>query len=140
MKAFITKFADRKVIDKSMLYKNNNNYFLITPKLKPFTKLKPEAIGLYLGKDVKEQFIPSPNLLNILKDHTKEKIILDEKTAWLFICGRIIFEESVLKTTGMNKRKLVLNQEGEVLGVAKQIKDFYKNVFDLGDFLRRERS
>ena len=48
--------------------------------------------GLYLGKVGKKGgFFPSFNLLNMLVDAVANKIVVDQKAAWLFICGRDIF-------------------------------------------------
>ncbi len=79
-------------------------------------------------------------------------IIVDKKTAWLFICGRDVFKQGILKLMG-TKRKgdytLVLNEHKECLGFGKILHDIHKereankvvvkNILDIGDFLRRER-
>jgi len=94
-------------------------------------------------------FFPSFNLLNLLVGVAANKIVVDRKAAWLFICGRDIFSEGIVKVMG-SKRKgdvtLVLNEFGECLGFGT-VMDILngsagnvavKNVLDVGDFLRRE--
>ncbi len=78
------------------------------------------------------------------------KIIVDSKTAWLFICGRDIFKQGILKVMG-SKRKgdytLILNQHDECLGFGRILRNLdeerggtaVKNISDVGDFLRREK-
>lgn len=77
--------------------------------------------------------------------------MVDEKTAWLFICGRDIFKRGITNISG-SKRKgdytLILNQHEECLGFGKILhnigddrnsKVVVKNISDIGDFLRREK-
>ena len=83
--------------------------------------------GLYLGKVGKKGvFFPSFNLLNMLVDVAANKVVVDRKAAWLFICGRDIFREGIVKVMG-SKRKgdatLVLNEFGECLGFGKIMED-----------------
>ena len=77
-------------------------------------------------------------------------MVVDAKTAWLFICGRDIFKRGIVKVEGSNKKDaytLVLNQHGECLGFGKILYDLdgekgrvaVKNISDIGDFLRREK-
>jgi ribosome biogenesis protein Nip4 len=77
-------------------------------------------------------------------------VVVDEKAAWLFICGRDIFAEGI-KTVQGSRRKgeftLILNSFGECLGFGRILRDLSSkdshvaigNVSDVGDFLRRER-
>jgi ribosome biogenesis protein Nip4 len=100
----------------------------------------------------KGKFFPSFNLLSMLAETKSNQIIVDEKAAWLFICGRDIFSEGI-KTVQGSRRKgdftLVLNVFGECLGFGRILYDLsskdnknntvVQNVSDIGDFLRRER-
>lgn len=98
----------------------------------------PVSAGLFLGEIVKNAFIPSPNLLEIINLHSSNKIVLNEKSAWLFICGRDIFIEGIVQTC-FSKNVLVLNEKREVLGVAKKEGKTYTNIYDIGSLLRREQ-
>jgi ribosome biogenesis protein Nip4 len=85
----------------------------------------------------------------MLVDVAANKVVVDGKTAWHFICGRDIFREGLIKVIG-SKRKgdatLVLNKFGECLGFGRIMSDLagsdgkvaVRNVLDVGDFLRRE--
>ena len=105
--------------------------------------------GLYIGKVKNGIFFPSFNLLNMLVNAAANKIVVDQKAAWLFICGRDIFFTGILKVMGSKHKgdsTLVLNEFGECLGFGKILDDLtktenkvvIKNVLDVGDFLRRE--
>ena len=100
--------------------------------------------GLYLGQD-KRWFIPSSLLLQKLaKEEATKKAYVDRDAAWLFVVGKDIFEQNVQRFEGDVKPGrycLVMFGEGclgygrfETSGELRVI----KNMFDLGDFLRRE--
>ncbi len=75
-----------------------------------------------LGKVKNGVFFPSFNLLDMLLPVAANKVVVDRKAAWLFICGRDIFGSGVVKVMG-SKRKgdatLVLNEFGECLGFGR---------------------
>ena len=100
--------------------------------------------GNFLGK-TKRIFIPSLNLLEKFASKKTNKVYLDKKAAWLFVCGRDIFKQSIQQVEGVfkeNKHFLVMHEE-RCIGYAKVGKFrgdlILKNMFDIGDFLRRER-
>jgi predicted RNA-binding protein (TIGR00451 family) len=106
--------------------------------------------GTYLGKVKNGKFFPSFSLLRMIAERKANKIIVNDKTAWLFICGRDIFRQGILKADGSNRKgdyALVLNQHRECLGFGKIVVSLeeekkgvaVKNISDIGDFLRRER-
>jgi len=106
--------------------------------------------GTYLGKVKNGKFFPSFNLLTMLAKGEANKIVVEKKAAWLFICGRDIFRKGILAVRGSRKKgdhTLVLNEFGECLGFGKIIGSLdeaaktevaVKNISDVGDFLRRE--
>jgi ribosome biogenesis protein Nip4 len=89
--------------------------------------------------------------LSMIADHKANKLVVDTKTAWLFICGRDIFKKGILRGGNLKKGDytLILNQQDECLGFGKIIHNIHdeldkkevavKNVLDIGDFLRREK-
>lgn len=100
--------------------------------------------GLYLGQD-KRWFVPSSLLLRKLgQEEATRKAVVDRDAAWLFVVGKDIFEENVKEVKGDIKLGgycLVMFNGGcigygryETSGSRRVI----KNMFDLGDFLRRE--
>jgi len=100
---------------------------------------------------VKEgKFFPSFNLLAILAEAEDSKVVVNEKAAWLFICGRDIFGGGIVSVQGSRREgdfALVLNEFEECLGFGRIVRDLgakdakvvVQNILDVGDFLRRER-
>jgi ribosome biogenesis protein Nip4 len=100
--------------------------------------------GLYLGQN-RRWFTPSSLLLQKLaqEDATKKAYVYRD-AAWLFVVGKDIFEENVQRFEGgvkLGMYCLVMFGEGcigygrfETSGDLRVI----KNIFDIGDFLRRE--
>jgi ribosome biogenesis protein Nip4 len=130
--------------------KKENRYFLLNETLKSLITENFFYAGTYLGKIKNGKFFPSFSLLRMIAEGKANKIIVNDKTAWLFICGRDIFKQGILKTYG-SKRKgdytLILDQHRECLGFGKILNSLeeerkgvvIKNISDIGDFLRRER-
>jgi ribosome biogenesis protein Nip4 len=149
--SFASQFGAKIMLNPEFIVENAQRYYFINPSLRKLARRDFYYAGLYLGKVKKGVFFPSFNLLNMLVAAAANKVILDRKTAWLYICGRDVFRTGILKMTG-SKRKgdatLVLNEFGECLGFGRimgQIDEsgkndiIIKNVSDVGDFLRRER-
>ena len=121
-----------------------DRYYLIGEDLAGFKsgeQRKPYSAGLYLGMG--RNFVPTPALLTLLARHSKRKAFLkDDKTEWLFVCGRDIFHDGFTSelTEGL---VLVQNQRDENLGLAKITKGkeglLLKNILDRGNYLRHER-
>ncbi len=107
--------------------------------------------GTYLGKVKNGKFFPSFNLLKMLAEGKANKIVVDKKAAWLFICGRDVFGTGIVGVQGSRRKgdhALVLNEFGECLGFGRIVGSLggaaekgevaVKNISDIGDFLRRE--
>ena len=105
-----------------------------------------------MGKVKNRVFFPSFNLLAMLAKGRANKVVVDRKAAWLFICGRDVFRRGVLTMHGSRRKGdyvLVMNDFGECLGFGKILCSLdvdvqgaevvVRNISDLGDFLRRER-
>jgi len=135
-----TKFRDFDTL------KINLKRFEVNNKLKKLILSKEKIVyaGKYLGQEKKE-FRPSSILLNQLSKEKINKIHLKKDAAWLFVCGRDIFENKINKIEGKAEEDnlfLVL-YENNCLGYGKidmfEGRNILKNIFDIGDFLRRER-
>lgn len=127
-------------------------YFLLNKSLKGIIGREFYYAGTYLGKAKKGRFFPSFNLLAMLAKGKANKIVVERKAAWLFICGRDIFRKSIISIKGSRRKSdftLVLNEFGECLGfgsICCSLDDeakgksevAVKNISDIGDFLRRE--
>jgi ribosome biogenesis protein Nip4 len=102
-------------------------------------------VGKLLGR-TRGEFIPSASLLRELgKLRGPNKIWVDERVGWLFACGRDIFAESIIKSEGelTEGACFLVMLLGDCLGYGRVEKSeermILKNIFDIGDFLRRER-
>ena len=148
---FVSRFGGKVAFNSEFIIEKGQRYYLLNPRLKKIGQGDFYYAGLYLGKvGNKGIFFPSFNLLNMLVTVAANKIVVDQKAAWLFICGRDVFREGIVKVMG-SKRKgeaaLVINEFGECLGFGKimgnldesESKLAVNNVLDVGDFLRRER-
>jgi ribosome biogenesis protein Nip4 len=149
---FISLFQTSLSLEENFLVEKKNRYFLLNQKLKELIYNDFFHAGAYLGKARDKVFFPSFILLDMIAESKKaNKIMVDEKTAWLFICGRDIFKRGITNISG-SKRKgdytLILNQHEECLGFGKILhnigddrnsKVVVKNISDIGDFLRREK-
>ena len=146
--AFASRFGGKIAFNPEFIVEKSQRYYLLNPRLKRMRGNFYYA-GLYLGKVKNRVFFPSFNLLNMLADVAANKVVVDRKASWLFICGRDIFETGVVKVMGSKRNgdaTLVLNEFGECLGFGKITADLgerrekvaVKNVLDIGDFLRRE--
>ncbi len=146
---FASRFGCNVAFNSELIVEKSQRYYLLNPRLKKMLPSDYYYAGLYLGKLKNGMFFPSFNFLNMLMGVAANKIVVDQKAAWLFICGRDLFRVGLTKVMG-SKRKgdatLVLNTFGECLGFGKILTDLntsdgnvaVKNVLDVGDFLRRE--
>jgi len=150
IKDFIRQFNANISLDESLTVKKENRYFLLNENLKKLVAKDFFYAGTYLGKIKNGKFFPSFNLLRMIAEKKANKIIVDKKTEWLFICRRDIFKQGITKVVG-SKRKgdytLILNQHSECLGFGRILHNLdeekggiaVKNISDVGDFLRREK-
>lgn len=151
IREFVAQFDSSIVLDESCVVRNRNRYYLKSKQLK---QQIPEGFfyaGAYLGAVKGASFFPSFILLSMIADAKANKLVVDEKTAWLFICGRDIFKKGILKGNRLKKGDytLILNERNECLGFGKIVynlrgeadanKVAVKNILDIGDFLRREK-
>jgi ribosome biogenesis protein Nip4 len=146
---FVSRFNSSVSLDERFIMEKENRYFLLSKNLKKLITENFFYAGIYLGKMKNGRFFPSFSLLRMITETKANKVIVDDKTAWLFICGRDVFKRGIVKAVG-SKRKgdytLILNEHGECLGFGKicdlnKEKDdvAIKNISDIGDFLRREK-
>ena len=139
-------------------FSTGRRHFLITPEQRELLDRKPElrkslfGVGVYLGEE-KDRFEPSPALLELVNARaTEHKLVVDEKAAWLILCGRDVLREGVRKNGAPTKSGyLLINDErGENLGYgispaflrnARKLGRHVavKALLDRGFYLRRER-
>lgn len=147
---FISQFGAKLEVKSELIVEANQRYYLLNSTLRKLATKDFYYVGLYLGKTKNGIFFPSFNLLNTLADVASNKVVLNQKTSWLFICGRDVFQSGIMKVNGSTRKgslTLVLNEFGECLGFGKitsnldqtEGKIAIKNILDVGDFLRREK-
>ncbi len=102
-------------------------------------------VGRLLGR-TRGEFIPGAGLLHELgRREGPHKVWVDERVGWLFACGRDVFAESILRSEGelAEGTCFLVMLGGDCLGYGRLEsqgeKTILKNIFDIGDFLRRER-
>jgi ribosome biogenesis protein Nip4 len=149
---FAYQFGVQIVLNLDLMVENAGRFYLVNPALK--TLIRPDffSAGVFLGKAKEGKFFPSFTLLGMLAKKEANRIILDKKAAWLFICGRDILRKSIVRVQGPGRKDtntLVLNEFGECLGFGRIVENLssgegnnqivVRNVSDVGDFLRRER-
>ena len=146
---FVRRFNAEIRLDETLLVKKGNSYFLLNDTLKKLVAKDFFYAGLYLGKAKKDRFFPSFNLLRMIAEAKANKVVVDKKSEWLFICGRDIFKRGIKNVVGSKNKgsyTLILNMKSECLGYGKILRDLdkpgkgvvIKNILDIGDFLRRE--
>ena len=133
---FIAQFTKEKLGYVQL----KNKFFLIPSSVKKSGVFPaPISQGLFLGEIQKEKFYPALPLLSWLSPRTMRKIVVTDKAAWLFLCGRDINKESIIGNIPLSGLVLVQNKKDENLGYGVVTKMGIKNLLDRGDYLRRER-
>jgi ribosome biogenesis protein Nip4 len=147
---FINRFNSSVSLEERFIMEKENRYFLLNENLKKLITENFFYAGIYLGKMKNGKFFPSFSLLRMIAETKANKVIVDDKTAWLFICGRDVFKQGIVKAVG-SKRKgdyaLILNEHDKCLGFGRILYNLgeqkgdvaIKNISDIGDFLRREK-
>lgn len=121
--------------------KKGKHYYLKNDSLR-VEGFENQSHSLVLGSE-KGFFEPSLFLLELLSGRTKNKVFVNEEAEWLFLCGRNVFLDNILKDASKEKVFLVQNEKDENLGLGIKTKvkgkKVIKNLLDRGDFLRREK-
>jgi ribosome biogenesis protein Nip4 len=149
---FASHFGVQIALNLDLIAEKTGRFYLVNPALKPLVREDFFSAGVYLGKAKGGKFFPSFYLLGMLAKKEANRIFLDKKSAWLFICGRDILRGSIVRIQGPGKKNtniLVFNEFGECLGFGRIVEKLresivcngivVRNVLDIGDFLRRER-
>jgi ribosome biogenesis protein Nip4 len=147
---FAAKINAKLALDRRLVVEKEGRFFLLNNDVKSIMRTDFFYVGEYLGKVKKGKFFPSFILLAKLAEGKANKVIVNEKAAWLFVCGRDILPEGIREAQGSRRKgdfTLVLNVFGECLGFGRILHDLnskeasaaVRNVSDVGDFLRRER-
>jgi ribosome biogenesis protein Nip4 len=122
-------------------------WFLISKELVSFGKKVdklPVYSGIYLGTKKNDYFVPSTLLLDMLaKSKHVKKVFVNDKAAWLFTKKKNVIDKSIINTTNNPEPGdwvLVMAPTQDCIGFGEYTdKNVVRNLFDIGDFLRRER-
>lgn len=148
---FLAQFNAKIPLKESNIVRNKNRYYLLSKKLKQQAPKGFFYAGAYLGSVKGTGFFPSFLLLSMIAKTKANKLTVDKKTAWLFICGRDIFKKGIIQENKLKKGDyaLIMNEYNDCLGFGKMViniraeidldKTAVKNILDVGDFLRREK-
>jgi len=148
---FVAQFNASIPLDASQIVRHRNRYYILSKTLKQHAPKGFFYAGAYLGAVKGASFFPSFLFLAMIANSKANKLVLDQKTTWLFICGRDVFQRGILQENNLKKGDytLVLNEHNECLGFGKIMHNLrgvpdankvaVKNILDLGDFLRREK-
>ena len=117
--------------------------------LKEVVRWEVFSVGLYLGEE-KQTFQPTSALIELLGRESDLRVVVGDKAAFLYLCGRDILMDGVAEPGIFAKDDLVFvcDLQGNVLGYGKiyagfdmkmKNKIYVKHVLDKGEYLRRER-
>ena len=139
---FCEQFTDKKIphvkIGRRYFYDPLGHY-------EKYKNLDLFSVGIYLGEE-KGEFFATTALVDLLSEDKKGAVV-NNKAAWLYICGRDVLMSGVIKPT-TDDITIVRDEEGNVLGFGKtMIKHdprlrnalYIKNILDRGEYLHRER-
>ncbi|MBC8494957.1 hypothetical protein H8D36_02275 [archaeon] len=138
---FISEFTNFKI--EGIVKKGRRYYCANEEQIKLSEKIDRDlfSIGMFFGEQ-KKKFEPTPALIEIIAKHSDKKAFVNKKAEWLFLCGRDILGESIIKTNVTEGLILVQNEKDENIGygLIKKRKGIYeiKNLLDRGNYLRRE--
>ena len=141
LKRFLTDLGSK--YEPGKVVSINNKRF--TSSIKPPVDF-PNLVytGTYLGQN-RERFEPSSILLQLLGvELNTHKVYVDRETAWLFVVSKNVFEENIIKSVGLRLGGYVLVMyEDFCIGYGRYETSYnrriIRNLYDIGDFLRREQ-
>lgn len=135
IKKFVSQFSDKQILN---IEKIERKYFLVDEEQKKLSKeigRNPFSSGIFLGEQ-KKRFEPSPALIDMIASLSDRKVFINKEAEWLFLCGRDVFEQNIVKKNVKEGIVLVQNEEDENLGYGKLINNGVKNILDKGVYLR----
>ncbi len=149
---FISDFGVKVRFNEPELAKIDNMTFFVPPDVGAFIsrlQKKPVYAGALLATQKGSQFIPGRYLLEHLSLNGAKSVTADKNGAWLWICGKDLWGKSIIRSSDgieVNDLVLIKSEHDEVLGYGKIVRDLeaknkmvVQRLFDLGDYLRREK-
>jgi ribosome biogenesis protein Nip4 len=131
------KFAEKLDVDFSQDLTNEHNRFFTGTHKFPLEDVW--YTKGFVGQK-KPRFVPSVYFLDEFLSKSPRVAVINKKSAWLFLCGRDVLEDSIISITHKSGSIIVKDENGVCLGIARIERDILKNTFDKGWLLRREFS
>jgi len=100
---FASQFGAKIAFNPEFVVEKAQRYYLLNPRLKRIIQANYYYAGLYLGK-VKTAFSSQLQPPQYARVRCGNKVVIDRKSAWLFICGRDLFREGITKTMGTQRK------------------------------------
>jgi len=148
--------GSRRIVDKDTKGRIREVYALSKDLVKflELYKLNFVHAGLKIGEVGSRRFRFSLEGSFYLAKKDKKRVYVNEKGEMLFLYGRDVFAESVLRATSdveENDIVFVCNRKGDILGIgkarfdARRMKDagsrvVVENLVDRGEYLRKEKT
>lgn len=95
--------------------------------------------GCWIGEIEDGILKPSPEYVDILSQSSKNRVVVNEKGEWLFLCGRDLLAESIISMESDDDLVFVFNRYGENIGLGCRKAKTIKNLTDKGIYLRMEK-
>lgn len=148
-KEFCAQFTDEELPDVVKIGKRYFSDPLQLLRVAQEHKWDAFSVGLYLGEE-KKVFQPTSALIDLLAARNGGRVVVGNKAAWLFLCGRDILMDGVYEAGNFHNNELVFvaDTNERVLGYGRIVapyntkmrnKTYLKHVLDKGEYLRRER-
>ncbi|MCK4247183.1 MAG: hypothetical protein KAX04_01430 [Methanomicrobia archaeon] len=132
MKKILDYYGVKMDLSDYKLMKIEKELYIVKKDMVPFLKGEVKAAGL----KVKDSEISLEFAFKIARYATKNKVIINEKAETLFLYGRDIFRNNIIRGDLKKGKKLTLNSKNECLGIGFWDGKILKNVKDRGMFLR----
>ncbi len=152
LKDFVRQFTRQDILKDMNIMKLGREFYHVPADLSAVVKrsqVRPEFAGTLLAAQRGgEGLRPSSQLLDILVGTDAKRVIVTRQAEWLCICGRPPLLSSVVDKKGDPQRGdvvLIMNMDGECIGYGKLNDSWGRKtgiitlLYDIGDFLRRER-
>lgn len=132
MKKILEYYGAEIDLSDYKLMKIEKELYIVKKDMVPFLKGEVKAAGL----KVKNSEISLEFAFKIARYATKNKVIINEKGEKLFLYGRDVFKNNIIRGDLKKGKKLTLNSKNECLGIGFWDGKILKNVKDRGMFLR----
>ena len=93
--------------------------------------------GIKIGEE-KKHFKPTLHYLDEQAKKDDNKVFVNDKAEWLFLCGRDVFMENIVKNNAKKNTFLVQNERDENLGLGSFKGKVIMNKYDKGLYLRKK--